>query len=84
MNELDPWDSIEELKKNRDYWQKKARELQQEAAYYRDQLSEAHTLLGRVVHQTSERWDSVNLTKHFPTDNLWGKRRVGNPTGEQE
>lgn len=52
-----------------------------EAIYYRVELEKAHTLLGRVVHQTSERWDSVRLTKFYPTDNLNGARSITNPTG---
>lgn len=52
-----------------------------EADYYRTELASAHELLGRVVHQTSERWDSVRLTKYYPTDNLHGKRNRNNPKG---
>ena len=52
-----------------------------ESKYYRAQLSKSHEILGRVIHQASERWDSVNLTEFFPTDNLHGKRSGSNPTG---
>lgn len=51
------------------------------ADYYQAELSKAHTLLGRVIHQTSERWDTVRLTKYCPTDNLHGRRTIGNPKG---
>ena len=54
---------------------------QEEADYYRAELAKAHELLGRVTHQLSERWDSVRLTKYYPTDNLSGKRSAQNPTG---
>ena len=55
---------------------------QEEADYYRTELAKAHELLGRVTHQLSERWDSVRLTKYYPTDNLSGKRSIQDPTGE--
>lgn len=54
----------------------------EEAKYYREELAKAHELLGRVTHQLSERWDSVRLTKYYPTDNLHGKRTLQNPKGE--
>ena len=54
-----------------------------ESDYYQTELAKAHEILGRVIHQTSERWDSVNLTKYYPTDNLHRQRTVGNPTGEK-
>ena len=53
-----------------------------EAKYYQKELAKAHEILGRVTHQLSERWDSVNLTKYYPTDNLHGKRTINNPKGE--
>lgn len=53
-----------------------------EVTYYREQLAKAHELLGRVVHQTSERWDSVRLTPYYPTDNLHNKRSLDNPEGK--
>ena len=52
-----------------------------EAEYYREELVKAHTLIGRITHQLSERWDSVNLTKYYPTDNLHKKRNIKNPKG---
>ena len=53
------------------------------AAYYRNELEKAHTLIGRITQQLSERWDSVRVTKHFPTDNLHNKRTITNPTGSK-
>ena len=53
-----------------------------EAKYYQKELAKSHEILGRVIHQLSERWDKVNLTKYYPTDNLYHNRCVGNPTGE--
>ena len=53
-----------------------------ESDYYRQQLADAHALLGRVVHQLSGRWDSVRLTTYYPTDNLRGKRTLNNPKGK--
>ena len=52
-----------------------------EGEYYQTELAKAHEVLGRVIHQLSERWDSVRLTKYYPTDNLSGRRTVGNPEG---
>ena len=54
-----------------------------ESIYYRIQLAKSHGILGRVIHQLSDRWDSVRLTEYYPTDNLWGKRTVNNPKGEK-
>ena len=65
------------------FWEKLAKERESESRYYQAELLKAHTLLGRVIHQLSERWDSVNLSKYFPTDNLWGKRTFGNAKGEK-
>lgn len=64
------------------YWERRALEREKESKYYQTQLVDAHALIGRIVHQVSERWDTVNLTKYFPTDNLHRQRSVGNPTGE--
>jgi len=66
------------------WWEKKAMDYRHEADYYQQQLVDAHALLGRVVHQASERWDSINLTKYFPTDNLHHKRSLDNPNGEDD
>lgn len=65
-----------------EYWERTAKEYKAESKYYQEELEKAHTILGRVIHQLSERWDTVNLTKYFPTNNLWRKRTVANPTGE--
>ena len=64
------------------FWEKQAKTYEQEALYYRTELEKSHALLGRVIHQLSERWDTVNLTKYFPTNNLSHKRNLNNPTGE--
>ena len=65
-----------ELEKERDSYN-------DESKYYQKELAKAHEILGRVIHQLSESWDSVNLTKYYPTDNLWGKRTCGNPKGKK-
>ena len=52
--------------------------------YYRTEMAKAHEILGRVVHQLSERWDAVNLTQYYPTDNLHGRRTTSNPMGKIE
>lgn len=66
---------VEALEKDRD-------RAINESRYYQTELAKAHELLGRVIHQTSERWDTVRLTKYFPTDNLFGKRNLKNPDGK--
>jgi hypothetical protein len=63
------------------YWEGIAKERSDEADYYQRQLVDAHTLIGRLVHQLSERWDTANLTKFFPTDNPHSLRTVGNAKG---
>ena len=55
-----------------------------EVRYYQAELAKSHELLGRIIHQTSERWDTVRLSKYFPTDNLHGKRNHNNPTGAKK
>jgi len=64
------------------YWENQAKRADIEVEYYRGELEKAHTLLGRVIHQVSERWDTVNLTKYYPTDNLHSKRSITNPGGK--
>jgi hypothetical protein len=66
------------------WWEKRAKTAIDAEQYYQQQLVDAHTLLGRVIHQLGERWDRVNLTKYFPTDNPFHKRTIDNPTGEEE
>lgn len=65
------------------FWENTAKISQDSSDYYQDELVKAHALLGRVIHQMSERWDTVNLTKYYPTDNLHRRRNVGNPTGKK-
>ena len=65
------------------YWEESAKEAKIESNYYQAELEKAHTLIGRIIHQFSERWDSVNITKFFPTDNLHHRRTVGNPKGNK-
>jgi len=66
------------------FWEDVAARHEAEAQYYQAELEKAHALLGRVVHQLSERWDTVHLTKWFPTDNLTNKRCVTDPTGKEK
>ena len=72
-----------------DYYKARVVELENErnmsdseAKYYQTELAKAHEILGRTIHQLSERWDSVRLTKYYPTNNLHGKRTIKNPEGE--
>lgn len=65
------------------YWEKTSKKHKEAADYYRTELEKAHSLVGRIVQQFSERWDKLNLTSHFPTGNLHGNRSYDNPTGEK-
>lgn len=65
------------------FWERSAKKSAAEADYYKAELEKAHTIIGRITHQYSERWDSIRLTKHFPTDNLFNRRNIENPKGEQ-
>ena len=57
--------------------------LREEVNYYRKELAKSHEILGRTMHQLSERWDTVRLTKYYPTDNLSNKRSINNPSGQR-
>lgn len=61
--------------------EKRYNKARDEISYYREELAKAHEILGRVIHQLSERWDTVRLTKYYPTNNLDNKRNVNNPEG---
>ncbi len=74
-------EEIAELKERLVFWEKTAKGYESQTNYYRVQLSHAHALLGRVIHQLSHRWDSVRLNEYFPTANLHGKRTFNNPEG---
>lgn len=63
-------------------WEKEYTIAREETTYYREELAKAHAILGRVIQQLGERWDSVRLTPYFPTSNLKGKRTIKNPSGE--
>ena len=74
-------DKLSNTEKSLAEWQEVAYNQQKEAEYYRRQLVDAHALLGRVIHQYSLLWDSVNLGEDFPTDNPYHRRNLENPTG---
>lgn len=75
-------DQIKTWRDNAVFWEEIAKKHSLESDYYQKELERSHTLLGRVIHQLSERWDTVRLTKYFPTDNLHGKKTLSNPGGE--
>ena len=54
------------------------------ASYYKEELAVAHTLLGRLLHQTSENQESVNLGKDFPTANRFFPGTLRGKMGEEE
>ncbi|MCK5015677.1 MAG: hypothetical protein KAS32_01280 [Candidatus Peribacteraceae bacterium] len=56
-------------------------EANKQTEYYQTELAKAHEILGRVIHQLSERWDTVRLTKYYPTDNLNNNRTLYNVNG---
>ena len=78
------WESMtkKDLWEKWHYFEEVSKTYRNSADYYQAELCKAHELLGRVVHQASERWDRVNLTKWYPTDNLNNRRTVNNPKGE--
>jgi hypothetical protein len=61
--------------------EEKLNERTYEVQYYRLELTKAHEILGRVIHQYSEHWDTVRLTKYFPTDNPFSARKIDNSRG---
>lgn len=65
-------------------WEKECFRYKDESDYYRDQLAKSHEMIGRIICQLSERWDTVNLTKYFPMDNLSGQRTLNDPTGTKK
>ena len=65
------------------FWEKQAAKNYASSEYYKEELEKAHALLGRVIHQLAERWDTVNLTKYYPTSNLHRKKTVNNPSGKK-
>lgn len=74
-----------------EYYRLRVRELEEErnieiarSSYYQTELAKSHELLGRIIHQTSERWDNVRLTKYYPTDNLHNKRTHKNTSGNDQ
>ena len=75
-------DDVEMWKTRALMWEEMVIKHSAEIKYYQEELNKAHALLGRIVHQCSERWDTVRLTKYFPTDNLHNKRTVQNPEGK--
>ena len=73
----------EEYFKSRIYeLEEEIKRMGKESAYYQTELAKAHEILGRAIHQLSERWDTVRLTKYYPTNNLHNKRTLKNPEGK--
>lgn len=56
---------LEELQERVVFWEKRAKIEEKKASYYQEQLEKSHAILGRVIHQLSERWDSVTITKYL-------------------
>ena len=82
-NEWEFLTDVKELQETLTFWNNVALKHKEEAEYYMAELAKAHELLGRVIHQTSERWDTVNLTRYFPTSNLHRLRNQTNPGGKK-
>ncbi len=66
------------------FWEDAAKDARSSSDYYQEELEKAHALLGRVIHQLSERWDTVNVTKYFPTNNLHRNKNINNPSGDKK
>jgi len=47
-----------------DYFEKSFKEECERANWYKDELAKTQEILGRVIVQYSERWDTVQLTNH--------------------
>ena len=83
MNRYISEQEITGLEERLKFWESSAIKYRESSDYYRQELTNAHALLGRVIHQLSELYDSVNLTAHFPTDNRNRRRGIQNPKGRK-
>ena len=58
---------VKELQKLLTFWNDSAKKASAEAEYYREELVQAHAMIGRLTMQLSERWDVAKLTKYEPS-----------------
>lgn len=53
---------VNELQELLTFWNDKAKELEEEKEFYKQETRQTQEILGRVISQYSERWDTVQLT----------------------
>ena len=46
------------------FWNKRANEIEDERDFYKEEARQTQEILGRVISQYSERWDTVKLTNY--------------------
>lgn len=60
---------VKELQDTLTFWHKRAKELEEELKFYKDETAQTQEILGRVISQYSEKWDTVKLT-NYPRERL--------------
>lgn len=55
---------VKELQETLTFWHKRAKELEEELKFYKDETAQTQEILGRVLLQYYERWGTVQLTNH--------------------
>lgn len=55
---------VKELQELLSFWNQAAIDAEKKSAFYKEETRQAQEILGRVIQQFSERWDSVKLTNH--------------------
>lgn len=67
MKEEAGWSFITDVKELQElltFWNKRAKELEEDLKFYKEETAQTQEILGRVISQYSERWDSVKLTNY--------------------
>lgn len=67
MAEENDWTFVTDIKKCQElltFWNKEALRKTEEIKWYREELATSQEILGRVMIQFSERWDTVTLTNY--------------------
>ena len=67
MSKANKWKfltDVNELQELLTFWSDRARELEEERNFYKQETKQTQEILGRVISQYSERWDTVQLTNY--------------------
>ena len=67
MAEENDWTFVTDIKECQElltFWNKEALRQTEEVKWYKEELATAQEILGRVVIQFSERWDTITLTNY--------------------